>query len=204
MLPSPAASSCRAFGRPADLALERSPEPAAFNPARPPPWARCPVCQRTLRLPAPIIHIIPCIYGNANVKRDVLRLFLRKRLQAVLALRVIPHRPPRRSRWGGTPSSHDSISGENSGLDGIPPWIPDSSQEGKPQAKKTFTMNDEIKIRIRIKKREAWNWYPRPELNRDGRFRKPLLYPFEVQGHRRIPMHQPMIASKAFHHGFRG
>jgi hypothetical protein len=27
-------------------------------------------------------------------------------------------------------------------------------------------------------------WYPRPELNRDGRFRKPLLYPFEVQGHK--------------------
>ena len=26
------------------------------------------------------------------------------------------------------------------------------------------------------------NWCPRPELNRDGRFRKPLLYPFEVQG----------------------
>ena len=33
----------------------------------------------------------------------------------------------------------------------------------------------------------AKTWFvgvcPRPELNRDGRFRKPLLYPFEVQGH---------------------
>jgi hypothetical protein len=32
----------------------------------------------------------------------------------------------------------------------------------------------------------AKTWFvgvcPRPELNRDGRFRKPLLYPFEVQG----------------------
>ena len=25
-------------------------------------------------------------------------------------------------------------------------------------------------------------WYPRPELNRDQRFRKPLLYPFELRG----------------------
>ena len=27
------------------------------------------------------------------------------------------------------------------------------------------------------------SWYPRPELNRDLRFRKPLLYPFELRGH---------------------
>jgi hypothetical protein len=27
------------------------------------------------------------------------------------------------------------------------------------------------------------DWYPRPELNRDLRFRKPLLYPFELRGH---------------------
>ncbi len=26
------------------------------------------------------------------------------------------------------------------------------------------------------------SWYPRPELNGDPRFRKPLLYPFELQG----------------------
>src|SRR4051794_37246878 len=26
-------------------------------------------------------------------------------------------------------------------------------------------------------------WYPRPELNRDQRFRKPLLYPFELRRH---------------------
>ena len=28
-------------------------------------------------------------------------------------------------------------------------------------------------------------WYSRPELNRDGRFRKPLLYPFELRERRR-------------------
>jgi hypothetical protein len=27
-------------------------------------------------------------------------------------------------------------------------------------------------------------WCPRPELNWDQRFRKPLLYPFELRGHR--------------------
>jgi hypothetical protein len=27
-----------------------------------------------------------------------------------------------------------------------------------------------------------WNWYPHPELNGDPRFRKPLLYPFELWG----------------------
>ncbi len=27
------------------------------------------------------------------------------------------------------------------------------------------------------------NWYPRPELNGDPRFRKPLLYPFELREH---------------------
>lgn len=27
-----------------------------------------------------------------------------------------------------------------------------------------------------------WNWYPHPELNRDQRFRKPPLYPFELWG----------------------
>ena len=26
-------------------------------------------------------------------------------------------------------------------------------------------------------------WYSRPELNRDQRFRKPLLYPFELREH---------------------
>lgn len=31
------------------------------------------------------------------------------------------------------------------------------------------------------------DWYPRPELNRDQRFRKPLLYPFEL---RRQPSEQ--------------
>ena len=29
----------------------------------------------------------------------------------------------------------------------------------------------------------AESWYPRPELNRDLRFRKPLLYPFKLRGH---------------------
>jgi hypothetical protein len=29
----------------------------------------------------------------------------------------------------------------------------------------------------------GFEWYPRPELNRDLRFRKPLLYPFELRGH---------------------
>ena len=29
---------------------------------------------------------------------------------------------------------------------------------------------------------EVFEWYPRPELNRDLRFRKPLLYPFELRG----------------------
>ncbi len=28
------------------------------------------------------------------------------------------------------------------------------------------------------------DWYPHPELNRDQRFRKPLLYPFELWGRR--------------------
>ena len=32
------------------------------------------------------------------------------------------------------------------------------------------------------------NWYPRPELNGDQRFRKPLLYPFELRG-----LHAPAI-----------
>src|SRR5579859_7896248 len=30
-------------------------------------------------------------------------------------------------------------------------------------------------------------WRPRPELNWDTRFRKPLLYPFELRGHRWLP-----------------
>ena len=30
------------------------------------------------------------------------------------------------------------------------------------------------------------DWYPRPELNRDQRFRKPLLYPFELRRQNRV------------------
>jgi hypothetical protein len=36
------------------------------------------------------------------------------------------------------------------------------------------------------------DWYPRPELNRDLRFRKPLLYPFELRGRTRLRKAAPV------------
>jgi hypothetical protein len=37
---------------------------------------------------------------------------------------------------------------------------------------------------LTISDNEEKRWYPRPELNRNQRFRKPLLYPFELRGQR--------------------
>ena len=36
-------------------------------------------------------------------------------------------------------------------------------------------------------------WYSRPELNRDQRFRKPLLYPFELREHASARLDGPML-----------
>jgi hypothetical protein len=71
---------------------------------------------------------------------------------------------------------------------------------------------------------EPGPWYPHPELNRDQRFRKPLLYPFELWGRARMKLStrarcdkrrnghplsrtfQPgtgsRYRSRVFHHGF--